>query len=259
MRTPLGCCCRARRALLGARAHPLAGRLDSRRRVLLEPGPDLGVLRARRRRTVRPLRRSARAAIAPLAALAVLLGVWLGGLWHSNPGGGLEFIWIGAPLGIRRRVTCRASSRSASCWCSSTASPPRSSPPSASTWDGSFADPPAAARLQPRDRGQPGRDRALRALSWFAASPGVWFAVGSLLLVLLLALVPWRPMDAARGCSALAAIGHAVVELGAFVWSPYYRISLSPLAELARARGGGSGASESRSARCSRSTTTTTR
>ena len=39
-------------------------------------------------------------AIAPLTALLVMLGPWLGHLWHTNPSGGDEFIWIGAPLGI---------------------------------------------------------------------------------------------------------------------------------------------------------------
>jgi hypothetical protein len=39
-------------------------------------------------------------AIAPLTALVVMLGPWLGRLWHTNPSGGDEMIWIGAPLGI---------------------------------------------------------------------------------------------------------------------------------------------------------------
>jgi hypothetical protein len=38
--------------------------------------------------------------IAPLIALAVMLGVWMGWLWHANPGGGGDNIWIGGARGI---------------------------------------------------------------------------------------------------------------------------------------------------------------
>ncbi len=166
--------------------------------------------------------------IAPLTALLVMLGPWLGGLWHSNPAGGDEFIWIGAPLGIPSPGD--ASSRIVSAglvlllvYCV------RAAVFAAfGQYMGRLFRTHAPLRAYSLEVGGSLLGIALfSALSWAETSPSVWFAVGTLLLALLL---PRRVPDAA----AAAVLGVLVIaathaESGRFVWSPYYRISVEPL------------------------------
>jgi hypothetical protein len=72
-------------------------------------------------------------------------------------------------------------------------------------------------------------------LSWGETSPPAWFAVGALLLVLMLPR-PW-PDGAIAALLGVALVAVSLAESRRYVWSPYYRISAEPLTRVAE-RGG---------------------
>lgn len=191
-------------------------------------GLGAGALLARRtRRDLHPF-------LAPALAAAVLLGIALSGLVHGNPGGGLEFVWIGGPEGVNPLDLLRS---------------------------GTLAFVPYWALLAvvyvanagvfllfghylgrlfsllPPLRGY-GIEvagslvgiLAFAALSAAGTSPPVWFAVGFLCL---LGALPWsRSTASAFGVTAALSVAGAFVFASPYRWSPYYRIEFEPLQRL---------------------------
>ena len=168
--------------------------------------------------------------IAPLTAFVVMLGVWLGPLWHSNPTGVTSTSGSGLPWALPLRAGRRpASSRRASSSCSCTAPPPRCSPPSASTsggcsgltlrfvptasrWPGACSASPSS-RSCPTGRPRPRRGSASALSSWFSCCP-----------------VAFRTSLA--GVLGAFVVVATQAESQSYLWSPYYRISVDPLTRV---------------------------
>ena len=170
-------------------------------------------------------------AIAPLTALAVMLGPWLGGLWHTNPSGGDELIWIGAPLGIPSPGAASSRIVSAGLVLVLVYGLTAAVFAAFGQYMGRlFRTHPPLRAYSLEIAGSLLGIALFSALSWAETSPSVWFAVGSLLFVLLL---PRRLPDGA----VAAVIGLVIVaathgETRRFLWSPYYRIAVEPLSSV---------------------------
>jgi len=166
--------------------------------------------------------------IAPLTALLVMLGPWLGGLWHSNPSGGDEFIWIGAPLGIPSPGDASSRIVSAGVVLVLVYGVTAAVFTAFGQYMGRlFKTHPPLRAYSLEIAGSVLGIALFSALSWAQTSPSVWFAVGTLLLVLLL---PQRlPDGAVAALLGVLVIAATHAESGRFVWSPYYRISVEPL------------------------------
>jgi SAM-dependent methyltransferase len=166
--------------------------------------------------------------IAPLTALLVMLGPWLGGLWHANPSGGDEFIWIGAPLGIPTPGDAASRVVSAGVVLGLVYGVTAALFAAFGQYMGRlFRTHPPLRAYSLEIVGSLLGIALFGAMSWAQTPPSAWFGVGTLLLVLLL---PRRVPDAALA----AVLGVLVItathaESGRFVWSPYYRISVEPL------------------------------
>jgi SAM-dependent methyltransferase len=175
--------------------------------------------------------------IAPLTAFVVMLGVWLGRLWHTNPSGGDEYIWIGAPLGIASPGDAAARIVSAGVVLVLVYGATAAVFAAFGQYMGRlFRTHPPLRAYSLEVAGSIVGIALFTLLSWGQTSPTLWFAVGGLLLVPLLPrLVPDGALAALLGV-ALVAATHAQGQR--YVWSPYYRIQAEPL-ERVRERGGG--------------------
>ena len=167
-------------------------------------------------------------AIAPLTALVVMLGVWLGRLWHTNPSGGDEFIWIGAPLGIASPGDEASRIVSAGVVLLLVYGATAAAFAAFGQYMGRlFRTHPPLRAYSLEIAGSLLGIVLFALLSWAQTSPSTWFAVGTLLLVALLPrLLPDGALAALLGVAIVAAT-HA--ESSRYVWSPYYRISVEPL------------------------------
>ena len=167
-------------------------------------------------------------AIAPLTALVVMLGVWLGRLWHTNPAGGDEFIWIGAPLGIASPGDEASRIVSAGVVLLLVYGATAAAFAAFGQYMGRLFRTHAPLRAYSLEIAGSLLGIVLFALlSWAQTSPSTWFAVGTLLLVALLPrLLPDGALAVLLGVAIVAAT-HA--ESSRYVWSPYYRISVEPL------------------------------
>ena len=170
-------------------------------------------------------------AIAPLTALVVMLGLWLGRLWHTNPSGGDEYIWIGAPLGIPSPGDASSRILSAGLMLVLVYGLTAAVFAAFGQYMGRlFRTHPPLVAYSLEIAGSVLGIALFSALSWAQTSPSVWFAVGTLLLVPLL---PRRLPDGA----VAALVGVLIVvathgESRRFVWSPYYRIAVEPLSSV---------------------------
>jgi SAM-dependent methyltransferase len=167
-------------------------------------------------------------AIAPLTGLAVMLGPWLGRVWHANPSGGDELIWIGAPLGIPSPGGASSRILSAGVVLVLVYGFTAALFAAFGQYMGRlFRTHPPLVAYSLEIAGSLLGIALFSTLSWADTSPSVWFAVGTLLLVLLL---PSRLPDGAL--AALVGVLMVAATHGdsrRFVWSPYYRIAVEPL------------------------------
>jgi SAM-dependent methyltransferase len=165
--------------------------------------------------------------IAPLAAFVVLLGVGLGRLWHANPSGGDEFIWIGAPLGIASPGDETSRIVSAGVVLVLVYAATAALFAAFGQYMGRlFRTHPPLRAYSIEIAGSVVGIALFALLSWAQTSPSVWFTVGTLLLVALVERLPDRAVAALLGV-VIVATTHA--ESSRYVWSPYYRIAVEPL------------------------------
>jgi SAM-dependent methyltransferase len=169
--------------------------------------------------------------IAPLIAFVVMLGVWLGGLWHANPKGGDEYIWIGAPLGIASPGAEASRIVSAGVVLVVVYGGAAALFAAFGQYLGRLFRTQPPLRAYSIEVGGSLLGIVLFALmSYWQTPPTAWFAVGVLLLVLMLP----RPLPD----GALAALLGVLVVIATHaesqrhVWSPYYRISVEPLTRI---------------------------
>lgn len=177
--------------------------------------------------------------IAPLATLAAMLGIWLGRLWHANPSGRDEYIWIGGPLGIASPGAETTRIVSVGLVLVLVYGATAAVFAAFGQYLGRLFRTHPPLRAYSIEIGGSLAGIALFALlSWWQTSPAVWFAVGALLLLLMLP----RPLPdgviAALLGVALVAATHA--ESRRHIWSPYYRISVEPLTRVLDNRSGSS-------------------
>lgn len=168
--------------------------------------------------------------IGPLAGLAVGLGLALGGIWHPNPGSALEFIWIGAPSGIA--VDAPATQLASTGLVLLLIYVTNAALFTAfGQYMGKLFRTHAPLRAYSIEIGGSIAGILLFALlSHLQLGPVVWFAAGC---ALLLAMVPWRPLDAVVILAVAAlAIAGARIESRDHTWSPYYRISIEPIRQI---------------------------
>jgi SAM-dependent methyltransferase len=169
--------------------------------------------------------------LAPLTALAVLLGAWLGRLWHPNPSGRDEFFWIGAPLGIAPPGGDTGRIVSVGVVLVVVYSVTALVFVAFGQYVGRlFRTHPPLRAYSLEVAGSLAGIALFALLSWTQTPPTVWFAAGALLLVLLL---PRRLPDGVLAV-LLGLLVVAVTHGGAkgYVWSPYYRISVEPLVRI---------------------------
>ena len=169
--------------------------------------------------------------IAPLSALAVMLGVWLGGLGHGNIGRADEFIWAGGPRGLA--VGAGAADRMAS----TTVILVIVYGVSALVFVAFgqyigrlFKTHPPLRAYSVEIGGSLVGIGLFALLSHWETSPTTWFVVG---FVLLLLLLPSRKLDLA--VVVLLGVGVVAGTLSAardHVWSPYYRIAVEPITRI---------------------------
>jgi SAM-dependent methyltransferase len=170
-------------------------------------------------------------ALAPLVALVVLLGLGLGGLWHTNPGGGDEFIWIGAPLGIESPGGQASRLVSAGVVLLLVYGATAAAFAAFGQYMGRlFRTHPPLRAYSLEVAGSVLGIALFALLSWAQIPPTAWFAVGTLLLVLLLPrLLPDGAVALLLGIVMVAATWG---ESSRYVWSPYYRIFVEPLTRV---------------------------
>jgi hypothetical protein len=169
--------------------------------------------------------------IAPLVALVVALGAFLGRFWHANPGGGDEFIWIGAPLGISSPGDTASRIVSAGVVLVLVYAATAAVFAAFGQYMGRlFRTHPPLRAYSLEIAGSLAGIALFALLSWGQASPSWWFAVGALLLALLMPrFLPDGAIAAVLG-AAIVAGTHA--DSSRYIWSPYYRISVEPLTRV---------------------------
>ncbi len=169
--------------------------------------------------------------IAPLAALVTMLGVWLGRLWHPNPSGRDEYIWIGAPLGIASPGAEASRIVSVGLVLVLVYGATAAVFAAFGQYLGRlFRTHPPLRAYSMEVAGSLAGIGLFALLSWWQTSPAAWFAVGTLLLVLMLP----RPLPdgALAALLGVALVAATHTESQRYVWSPYYRISVAPLTRV---------------------------
>lgn len=168
--------------------------------------------------------------IAPLAGLAVFLGLAMGGIWHPNPGSALEFIWIGAPSGVAADAPASQLASAGVVLLIVYVTNAALFTAFGQYMGRLFRTHPPLRAYSIEIVGSLAGILLFALLSHLQAGPAVWFAAGA---ALLLAMLPWRPVDALAVLAVAAlAIGGAVIESRDHIWSPYYRISIEPIREI---------------------------
>jgi SAM-dependent methyltransferase len=169
--------------------------------------------------------------IAPLAALAALLGVWLGRLWHPNPKGGDEYIWIGAPLGIASPGAEASRIASVGLVLVLVYGATAAVFAAFGQYMGRlFRTHPPLRAYSIEVAGSLAGIGLFALLSWGETPPPAWFAVGALLLVLMLPRP--RPDGVIAALLGVTLVAVSLPESRRYVWSPYYRISVEPLTRV---------------------------
>jgi SAM-dependent methyltransferase len=169
--------------------------------------------------------------IAPLIALAVMLGVWMGRLWHANPGGGGDNIWIGGARGIAFEGQRTGQVFSVGLILVVVYAATAAVFVAFGQYIGRLFRTHPPLRAYSIEVGGSLVGIALFALmSHWQTSPAVWFGVGTVLLVLALPrLVPDGAVAAVLG--VLVVLGtHSEVQR--YLWSPYYRIHVEPITSI---------------------------
>jgi SAM-dependent methyltransferase len=168
--------------------------------------------------------------VAPLVALATMLGAGLGRLWHPNPSGTDELIWLGSPLGLPSLTAGMVRIASASLvlvvvYCATALV----FVAFGQLMGRLFKTRAPLAAYSLEVGGSLAGIVLMALLSHWRTSPTVWFVVGFALVV---ALLP-RLRDAAL--AALLGAGVVLATLPAvrgYVWSPYYRIAVEPITRV---------------------------
>lgn len=170
----------------------------------------------------------------PAIVACGLVGLLIGSFAHHNPLSGQEFIWKGTPLGI-------------------VSEPSRGNPLSfglilliayTSTagvfvifgqWIGQlFKTLPALKAYSVEVGGSIAGILLFALMSWLQTSPLVWFAVGT---VLLLLVCERSVLDfAVTAVSGAVLIVAAITFVGDFTWSPYYKIRVEPINRIINVR-----------------------
>jgi len=166
--------------------------------------------------------------IAPLTGFVVLLGAGLGRLWHANPQGGDEFIWIGAPLGIASPGDEASRILSAGVVLVLVYAAVAAAFAAFGQYLGRLFKTHPPLRAYALEIAGSVLGIALFALlSWAQTPPAAWFAIGALLMVPLVPrLLPDGAVAALVGVVLVAATWS---DASRYLWSPYYRISVEPL------------------------------
>jgi SAM-dependent methyltransferase len=169
--------------------------------------------------------------IAPLLALAVLLGPGLGRLWHRNPSGADELIWLGSPLGLPPLTAGMIRIASTSLvlvvvYCVTALV----FVAFGQLMGRLFKTHPPLAAYSLEVGGSLAGIALMALLSHLGTSPTAWFVVGFALVVAL--LLPRRRDTALAvllGAGVLLATRPSVT---GYVWSPYYRIAVEPITRV---------------------------
>jgi SAM-dependent methyltransferase len=169
--------------------------------------------------------------IALLAALAAMLGIWLGPFWHGNLSGRDEYIWIGAPLGIGAPGAEASRMVSASLILVLVYGATAAVFAAFGQYLGRlFRTHPPLRAYSVEIAGSLLGIALFALLSLWRTTPTTWFAVGSVLLVLMLPR-HW-PDRAVAVLIGVMLVWATHSESQAYLWSPYYRISIEPLTRV---------------------------
>lgn len=168
--------------------------------------------------------------IAPLAGLAVALGLVFGGVLHPNPASTLEYIWLGTPEGLDLGTGSRGLASAGLVLLIVYVTNAALFVAFGQYMGRLFRTHPPLRAYSFEVGGSLAGILLFALLSHVQAGPTIWFALGALLVLLML---PLRLVDAIVVVSVGAlAIAGAAIESRDHQWSPYYRISLQPITSV---------------------------